>query len=345
MYSYLKKFLFQLNPETAHHVTLRSLSWAHRAGLTRFFPAPIAAPRVVMGLTFTNPVGLAAGLDKNGDYIDALAALGFGFIEVGTVTPKPQPGNPPPRMFRLVKEEGIINRLGFNNKGCDYLVERLRRIKYRGVLGVNIGKNATTPLAAAAADYLYCLQRVWPYASYVTINISSPNTQNLRDLQHGDALRSLLKTLKAEQKNIADQHQKYVPLALKLSPDLTREQVREISDIMLEENIDAVIATNTTLGRAGLNTIDAALDGGLSGKPLFAPATEMLRELALNLQDRIPIIAAGGIMNVDDAREKIAAGAVLVQLYSGLIYHGPNLVREVADGLQSLPIDTHRPFS
>jgi dihydroorotate dehydrogenase len=334
MYSYLKKFLFQLDPETAHQVTLRGLSLAHRAGLTRFFPDTVSAPRVVMGLTFTNPVGLAAGLDKNGDYVDALAALGFGFIEVGTVTPKPQLGNPAPRIFRLVKEEGIINRLGFNNKGCDYLVERLRQIKYTGILGVNIGKNATTPMAEAEADYLHCFKRVWPYASYVTINISSPNTKNLRDLQHGDALRSLLKTLKAEQKNISDQHNKYVPLALKLAPDLTREQVREISQIVLDEKIDAVIATNTTLGREGLNAASAAINGGLSGKPLFAPATEILRDLAANLQGRIPIIAAGGIMSADNAREKMAAGAVLMQLYSGLIYKGPGLVHEIAHELE-----------
>jgi dihydroorotate dehydrogenase len=334
MYSYLKKFLFQLNPETSHQVTLSGLSLAHSAGLTRFFPNTISDPRVIMGLTFTNPVGLAAGLDKNGDYIDALAALGFGFIEVGTVTPKPQEGNPSPRIFRLVKEEGIINRLGFNNKGCDYLVERLKKIKYSGILGVNIGKNATTPLEKSEADYLYCFERVWPFASYVTINISSPNTKNLRDLQHGDALRSLLKALKTAQKNISDQHNKYVPLALKLSPDLTVEQIREISDIVLDEKIDAVIATNTTLSRSGLNESDAAITGGLSGKPLFAPSTEALRALAGNLQGKIPIIAVGGILSVDDARKKISAGAALVQLYSGLVYKGPGLVNEITQGLK-----------
>ena len=329
-YPLFKKILFCLDPEVSHHLTLHSLQLIEKMGLARFFPAPIAAPRDVMGLHFPNPVGLAAGLDKNGDYIDALAMLGFGFIEVGSVTPKPQSGNPKPRLFRLTNEEALINRMGFNNKGVDYLVERLKQTKYQGILGINIGKNRDTPLENALDDYCFVLRRVQPYASYVTINLSSPNTEKLRDLQHGVLLRQLLQELKKEQAAFYNQQKKYVPLIVKISPDLIGNELTEMVDIFLETKIDGVIATNTTLSRSGIE--HAALSketGGLSGKPLTARSTEIIQQLHGLLQNKIPIIGCGGIMNAQDAKEKIAAGASLLQLYSGLIYKGPQLVREL----------------
>lgn len=331
IYSLAKPLLFQLDAERAHDLTLKSLKLAEQFGALALLPKPpLCQPRQVMGLTFPNPVGLAAGLDKNGAYVDGLAALGFGFIEVGTVTPRPQPGNPKPRLFRVVKAQGIINRFGFNNLGVDNLVENVKRAKYRGILGINIGKNFDTPNERAVDDYLICLRRVYAHASYVTVNISSPNTKNLRQLQEKDALGGLLATLKAEQAKLADMHGRYVPIALKIAPDLELEQVNEIADLLLEHSMDGVIATNTTLSReavAGLPFADEA--GGLSGAPVRDKSTVVIRQLAARLQQRIPIIGVGGILDGQDAMAKIEAGASLVQVYSGLIYRGPALINDI----------------
>jgi dihydroorotate dehydrogenase len=331
IYSLAKPLLFQLDAERAHDVTLKSLKLAEQFGaMALLAKPPLCQARQVMGLTFPNPVGLAAGLDKNGAYIDGLAALGFGFIEVGTVTPRPQPGNPKPRLFRVIKAQGIINRFGFNNLGVDNLVENVKKAKYRGILGINIGKNFDTPNERAVDDYLICLRKVYAHASYVTVNISSPNTKNLRQLQEKDALGGLLATLKAEQAKLADAHGRYVPIALKIAPDLEVEQVNEIADLLLEHSIDGVIATNTTLSReavAGMPNADEA--GGLSGAPVRDKSTVVIRQLAARLQLRIPIIGVGGILSGQDAVTKIEAGASLVQVYSGLIYRGPALVSDI----------------
>jgi dihydroorotate dehydrogenase len=290
-----------------------------------------------MGLTFPNPVGLAAGLDKNGSCINGLAALGFGFIEIGTVTPLSQPGNPGPRLFRLPQASAIINRLGFNNEGVDRLIANVRRARYRGILGINIGKNAFTPIARASEDYLICLRKVYEHASYVAINISSPNTANLRQLQGGDELDALLSQLKAEQDKLAQQFGKYVPIAVKIAPDLDSEQVKQIAALLLKHRIDGVIATNTTLSREGVENLPyGAEPGGLSGAPLRDKSTAVIRQLASELQGALPIIGVGGIMRGMDAAEKINAGAALVQIYSGLIYRGPSLVAECAAAIRRI---------
>jgi dihydroorotate dehydrogenase len=336
MYSLLRPLLFTLDPETAHHATLDALQTAYRLGL---LPAiskqPAADPRSVMGLTFPNPVGLAAGLDKNGAYIDALGALGFGFIEIGTVTPRPQPGNPKPRLFRLPEAQAIINRMGFNNLGVDVLLENVKRSRYRGILGINIGKNFDTPIERAADDYLIGLRKVYPHASYVAINISSPNTKNLRQLQGGDELDALLSQLKAEQEKQAEQHGKYVPLALKIAPDLNSEQIQQIATLLMRHRIDGVIATNTTLSREGVEHIPQHSEaGGLSGAPVRDKSTAVIRQLAAALQGALPVIGVGGILSGADAVEKIQAGASLVQVYSGLIYRGTDLVAECAKAIK-----------
>ena len=291
-------------------------------------------PVRVMGLDFPNPVGLAAGLDKNGEHIDALAALGFGFIEVGTVTPRPQPGNPQPRLFRLPQARALINRLGFNNLGIDRLAYNVSRAQYRGILGINLGKNFDTPVEKAAADYLAGMRKAYALASYLTVNISSPNTQNLRQLQETDELQPLLEALKREQTLLTQRHGRYVPLALKIAPDLNDAQLAAIARLLLEHGIDAVIATNTTVSRVGVDGLPHAEEvGGLSGAPLRERATAIVRALHAQLGSRIPIIAAGGILSAADAAEKFAAGARLIQLYTGLIYRGPVLVRECAQAL------------
>ena len=333
IYPFLRPLLFSLDPETAHHATLDALKTAHSLGLL-CAKHPDAKPRTVMGLTFPNPLGLAAGLDKNGEYIDALAALGFGFIEVGTVTPRPQPGNPKPRMFRLPKANAIINRMGFNNFGVDALIENVKRAKYRGILGINIGKNFDTPIEKAASDYLIGLRKVYNHASYVAINISSPNTKNLRQLQGGDELDALLEQLKAEQENLARLHGKYVPLAVKIAPDLDEEQIRQIATLLMRHCIDGVIATNTTLSREGVANLPHGNEaGGLSGAPVREKSTAVIRELSAALNGALPIIGVGGILSGKDAVEKIQVGAALVQIYSGMIYRGPDLVGEVIKAL------------
>jgi dihydroorotate dehydrogenase len=336
MYGALRPLLFRLDAERAHHLTLAGLQAAHNLGLSRLlFPQPPACRvRRVMGLEFPNPVGLAAGLDKNGAYIDALAALGFGFIEVGTVTPRPQPGNPKPRLFRIPQARGIINRFGFNNDGVDALVENVKRARYRGILGINIGKNFDTPIERATDDYLICLRKVYAHSSYVAVNISSPNTKNLRQLQDKESLEGLLAALKQEQARLADMHGKYVPIALKIAPDLTTEQIIEIADLLLKHKMDAVIATNTTLSRAGVEDMPNAEEaGGLSGAPVRLKSTAVIKQLSLALGKEIPIIGVGGILDGMDAEEKIKAGASLVQVYSGLVYRGQALVREVCAAL------------
>lgn len=333
LYSLIRPLLFRLDAETAHNVTLGTLRFLNDYGLDTLLNKPIPAQSIeVMGLTFPNPVGLAAGLDKNGDYLDALAALGFGFVEIGTVTPLPQPGNPKPRLFRYPEAEAIINRMGFNNDGVDALVDNIKRSRFQGVLGINIGKNALTPMERAVDDYLTCLNKVYLYASYVTINISSPNTKNLRDLQSSTALSELLGRLKMRQLELAQQHGRYVPLVVKLAPDLEDEAIDDIAKVLLAKEIDGVIATNTTLSRDGVQHIpQAAQDGGLSGAPLKGRSTRVIRRLSDALDGAIPIIGVGGITRGGDAWEKLNAGASLVQIYSGLIFQGPQLIHDAVN--------------
>jgi dihydroorotate dehydrogenase len=328
-YCLVKPFVFALDPETAHELTLAGLSTLQRTGLLPPYRPPRTAPVTVMGLEFPNRVGLAAGLDKNGEIIDALAGWGFGFLEIGTVTPRPQPGNPKPRLFRLPEAQGIINRMGFNNHGVDALVDNVGRARYRGILGINIGKNFDTPIDKAADDYLICLDKVYAHAGYVTVNISSPNTKNLRQLQGESELDALLGALKARQGELAQTHGRYVPLALKIAPDLESAQIVSIADALRRHRIDAVIATNTTLSRQGIEHLPLGQEaGGLSGAPLFERSTTVVRDLAAALAGELPIIAAGGITDGDKARAKIEAGASLVQIYSGIVYRGPDLVKE-----------------
>ena len=336
MYSLFRPLLFTLDSETAHNATLDALKAAHSLGLL-CAKRPADDPRTVMGLAFPNPVGLAAGMDKNGACIDALAALGFGFIEVGTVTPRPQPGNPRPRLFRLPRANAIINRMGFNNDGVDALIANVQRTEYRGILGINIGKNADTPMEKAADDYLACLRKVYAHASYVAVNISSPNTKNLRQLQDEEALNNLLAQLKAEQQKLADTHGKYVPVTLKIAPDLEGEQIAQIARLLMQHRIDGVIATNTTLSRAGVENLEHATEtGGLSGAPVREKSTAVIRALHQHLQGALPIIGVGGILSGADAAEKIHAGAMLVQIYSGLVYSGPELVGECCAAVRNL---------
>lgn len=339
LYALARPLLFSLDPEAAHNLTLPSLKRAADCGLTKLISRPVSDPRTVMGIRFPNPVGLAAGLDKDGAYIDGLAALGFGFIEVGTVTPRPQPGNPLPRMFRLPEAKAIINRMGFNNRGVDTFVANVQASRFyqnkEGVLGLNIGKNADTPIEKAADDYLHCLEKVYPFASYVTVNISSPNTKNLRQLQGASELDTLLSQLKIAQQRLADQHKRYVPIALKIAPDMDGEQVKAVAQALLQHRMDAVIATNTTITRDAVKGMPHGEEtGGLSGAPVFELSNTVIRLLKAELGDALPIIGVGGILSAEDAKAKMDAGASLVQLYTGLIYHGPALVKECAAALR-----------
>jgi len=339
LYAAARPLLFLLDPETAHGLTLSTLRLAHRLGLIRLAGFPGRAldgpPVDTMGLRFPNPVGLAAGLDKNGECIDALAALGFGFIEIGTVTPRPQPGNPKPRLFRIPEANAIINRFGFNNVGVERLVENVRAARFDGILGINIGKNFDTPIERAADDYVACLARVYPHASYIVVNISSPNTKDLRKLQREDELGGLLATVARERDRQRRATNRRVPLVVKIAPDLGDEAIAAIAELLVQYEIDGVAATNTALSRAGVEGLPHAEEaGGLSGAPLTQRSTAVIAKLAAALAGRIPIIGMGGIMSADDARAKFAAGATLVQLYSGLIYRGPGLVREIVTALQ-----------
>lgn len=336
MYSFIRKILFLFDAEKIHVFSLRMLAFAHATGLLVWFVSKrVEAPVKVMGLTFPNAVGLAAGLDKNGDYVDALAACGFGFIEIGTVTPLAQAGNDKPRLFRLVADDAIINRMGFNNVGVDALLNNIEASQRNCVLGINIGKNKLTPLENAVDDYLSCMQKVYPHADYITINVSSPNTPGLRDLQHGESLSRLLLQLKKEQSKLEKQHQRYVPLAVKIAPDLDVDEIKDIAKRLIEARIDAVIATNTSNTRpASLKSIELADEaGGLSGQPVFELSTQVLSTLVKALDGHIPVIAAGGVSSPEQARKKIAAGASLVQIYTGFIYQGPSLIHRCASAL------------
>ncbi len=331
LYPLIRPLLFSLDPETAHEVTLKLLKLSHWSGLSHLlYGSDITKPVNVMGLEFKNPLGLAAGLDKNGDYINALASLGFGFIEIGTVTPRPQPGNPKPRLFRIPEHQAIINRMGFNNLGIDHLLRQVKQAQFKGILGINIGKNFETPLTEAVDDYLIGLRKAYPVADYITVNISSPNTVNLRRLQHGDEIKRLISELKAEQCKLHRHQHRYVPLVLKIAPDLTNGEISHIAGLLLEFDMDGVIATNTTISREAIAGHRLATEaGGLSGAPLQEQSTAVVSALAKELQGRIPIIAAGGICSAADARQKLDAGASLLQIYSGLIYRGPKLIEEI----------------
>jgi dihydroorotate dehydrogenase len=337
-YPLLRPWLFCLDPERAHDLTLSNLDRAERWGLLQGLVPKVADdPQTLCGITFPNPVGLAAGLDKDGKHIDALATLGFGFLEIGTVTPKPQLGNPKPRMFRLSAAQGIINRMGFNNDGVDACVSRVRRSHFwnnGGVVGLNIGKNASTPIENAASDYITAMEAVYEIASYITINISSPNTQNLRALQGEEMLRSLLSELHTARERLSDQYGVRKPVFLKIAPDLNTEDIHLIADLIIEFGIDAIIATNTTIARDTVKHLEHGNEsGGLSGAPVKIASTEIIEKLKKHLGNQLPIIGVGGIMSGRDAKEKIQAGASLIQLYSGLIYRGPALISECAQAL------------
>ena len=330
-YPFVRKALFQLDPERAHEFTFQQLRRITGTPFEALVRQKVPAKPVnCMGLTFKNPLGLAAGLDKDGECIDALGAMGFGSIEIGTVTPRPQPGNDKPRLFRLVDAEGLINSMGFNNLGVDNLVENVKKAHYDGVLGINIGKNKDTPVEQCKDDYLICMEKIYAYAGYIAINISSPNTPGLRTLQYGEALDDLLTAIKNKQNDLQVMHHKYVPIAVKIAPDLSEEELIQVADSLVRHNIDGVIATNTTLDRSlvqGMKNCDQT--GGLSGRPLQLKSTEIIRRLSQELNGRLPIIGVGGIDSVIAAREKIAAGASLVQIYSGFIFKGPPLIKEI----------------
>ena len=335
MYSLIRNVLFNLDAENAHDLTIASLKATGKGPLSLFHKQCVPnKPVEVMGIKFANPVGLAAGLDKNGECVDAFSGMGFGFVEVGTVTPKPQPGNEKPRLFRLPKANAIINRMGFNNKGVDYLVSEVKKAKANTVLGINIGKNKLTPEENAKDDYVICMRKVYQHADYITINISSPNTPGLRSLQYGEALNELLSAIKQEQKVLAEQHGRYVPVAVKIAPDLTEEEIAGIAECLVSNEIDGVIATNTTLERDKVKHLahgDEA--GGLSGQPLTEKSTEVIRLLANALDGKMPIIGVGGIQSAADAKAKLAAGASLVQVYTGFIYKGPKLIKDIVNAL------------
>jgi len=334
MYPAVRKLLFKLPAERSHDLALSAIKKT---------PAPILrlmadnkapdTPRTVMGIDFPNAVGLAAGLDKNADYYSGLAQFGFGFVEVGTITPRPQPGNDKPRMFRLQEDNAVINRMGFNNRGVSYLVDRVRNTRFDGVLGINIGKNKDTPLDRAHEDYQHCMQRVYSLADYITVNISSPNTPGLRDLQVGEATRKLLTEVKITQQVLADKHGRYVPVAVKVAPDMAEQDVNDFCDSALALKIDAIIATNTTLSRPDLTSVHADETGGLSGKPVTDKALQTVAQLAQRLQKEIPVIGCGGIFSGDDALAYLEAGASLVQIYTGFIYRGPKLISEIRQSI------------
>jgi dihydroorotate dehydrogenase len=328
-YEMARKVLFSVDPETAHELSMESLRLGHRLGATRILCRAHNQPVTCMGLEFPNPVGVAPGLDKNGDYFEALGGLGFGFVEIGTVTPRPQPGNPKPRVFRLTDAQAMINRLGFNNKGVDHLVRRVKNHQFKGILGINIGKNFDTPIENAADDYLHCLEKVYPYADYITVNISSPNTKNLRDLQGEDELDGLLASISDRRSELADEHGRCVPLAVKVAPDLEDDALKVIAEVVARHRMDAVIATNTTITRDGVKGLKNAKEtGGLSGAPLKPKSDKVLAAFRALLPEEIALIGVGGITRGQDAVDKLDLGADLVQFYTGMVYRGPELVNE-----------------
>ncbi|MFW0697545.1 quinone-dependent dihydroorotate dehydrogenase [Pantoea sp. R13S299] len=334
-YPIVRPALFKLDPERAHELTFQQLRFMNGTPLEMFYRQNLPSrPVTCMGLTFKNALGLAAGLDKNAECIDAFAAMGFGFVEVGTVTPRAQAGNDKPRMFRLVEAGGIINRMGFNNLGVDHLVENVKKARFNGVLGINIGKNKDTPVEQGKDDYLICMEKVYAHAGYIAINISSPNTPGLRSLQYGEALDDLLSAIKQKQKELEQRHLKYVPLAVKIAPDLSEEELIQVADSLIRHQIDGVIASNTTLDRSLVSGLKHAEEaGGLSGRPVQSRSTAVIQRLSQELQGRLPIIGVGGIDSLTAAREKIAAGATLVQIYSGFIYQGPGLIKDIVTHL------------
>lgn len=337
MYSLARPFLFGFDAEHAHGLALKAMELAYRTGTSPLLARKIEPlPTKAFGLTFPNPVGLAAGLDKNGAHIDALLALGFGFVEIGTVTPRAQPGNPKPRMFRLPQHKAVINRLGFNNEGVDALVANVERARRKtGLLGINIGRNKDTSNERAASDYLYCLERVYPLADYITVNISSPNTAGLRELQEEQALRQLIGALRESQEELGAQHGKRVPMLVKIAPDLSDEDIDAVARVLRDLSVDGVIATNTTVSRMSVQDDRLAHEtGGLSGAPLMGQATMVLRKLRTRLPDSIPVIGVGGILSGADAVAKMSAGATLIQCYTGLVYRGPELVGECVDAIR-----------
>ncbi|HET6564525.1 MAG TPA: quinone-dependent dihydroorotate dehydrogenase [Xanthomonadales bacterium] len=337
-YELAKKALFATDPETAHYLSMESLRRAHQLGATRLLCSHHDLPVQCMGLEFANPVGIAPGLDKNADYFEALGALGFGFVEVGTVTPRPQDGNPKPRVFRIPQASALINRLGFNNKGVEHLVQQVKKRRYDGVLGINIGKNATTPNDKAADDYLHCLQQVYPYADYITVNISSPNTKNLRDLQAEGSLAALLTALTRERQVLHKKHGRLVPLALKIAPDLDPAGLEAVARTVEQNEIEAVIASNTTITRPGLDGLEHASEsGGLSGAPLKPLADQALAGLRDLLPPETSLIGVGGICKGQDAVDKLDKGASLVQFYTGMIYRGPGLLSECLQAIAQRP--------
>ncbi|MGC0823731.1 quinone-dependent dihydroorotate dehydrogenase [Pantoea agglomerans] len=334
-YPIVRPALFKLDPERAHELTFQQLRFMNGTPLEMFYRQNLPSrPVTCMGLTFKNALGLAAGLDKNAECIDAFAAMGFGFVEIGTVTPRAQAGNDKPRMFRLVEAGGIINRMGFNNLGVDHLVENVKKARFNGVLGINIGKNKDTPVEQGKDDYLICMEKVYAHAGYIAINISSPNTPGLRSLQYGEALDDLLSSIKQKQKELEQRHLKYVPLAVKIAPDLSQEELIQVADSLIRHQIDGVIASNTTLDRSLVSGLKHAEEaGGLSGRPVQSRSTAVIQRLSQELQGRLPIIGVGGIDSLTAAREKIAAGATLVQIYSGFIYQGPGLIKDIVTHL------------
>ena len=337
MYGLARPFLFGIDAERAHALTLAALEAAYRSGLNPLVASrPVPLPTRVFGLQFPNPVGCAAGLDKNGEHVDALLGLGFGFVEIGTVTPRPQEGNPKPRMFRLPEHHAVINRLGFNNHGVDALVRNVGKARRRhGLLGINIGKNKDTPNESAHEDYLFCLERVYPLADYVTVNISSPNTAGLRELQEEQALRQLIGVLREAQERLGAQHGKRVPMLVKIAPDLSDEDIESCARVLGDLEVDGVIATNTTVDRLPIEGHRLAGEaGGLSGAPLYGKSTAVLRRLRGRLDPAIPLIGVGGILSGADAAGKIAAGAAMVQFYSGMVYRGPELIGECVDAIR-----------
>jgi len=330
-YPLARSLIFKLGAERAHDLTIQQLKMTAGTPLEWLYRQKLPSrPVELMGLKFDNPVGLAAGLDKNGDCIDGFGAMGFGSIELGTVTPKPQDGNPKPRLFRVLEGEGIINRMGFNNKGVDYLVEQVKKTRYKGIIGINIGKNLTTPVEQGKDDYLICMEKAFEQASYIAVNISSPNTPGLRTLQYGDMLDDLLKDLMAKKVELTEKYNKHTPLLLKIAPDLSENEIEQISDSVKRHQLDGVIATNTTLERGLVSGMAHGQEaGGLSGRPVQNLSTQVIKSLHSYLQDDIPIIGVGGIDSVVAGREKMAAGAKLVQIYSGFIYQGPGLIKDL----------------
>lgn len=334
LFDLAKKFMFTQDAEWSHNFALTNLRRFANTPLSMIWKQKVQdKPVDILGLTFPNPVGLAAGLDKNGECIDAFGQMGFGFVEIGTITPVGQPGNPRPRIFRIPERNAIINRMGFNNHGVDNLIENVKKAHYKGILGINIGKNKDTPNEEGHLDYVKCMQRVYEYADYITVNISSPNTPGLRDLQFGDSLTLLLSSVKEQQTELKSKHGKYVPVLVKIAPDMDEVAIEQVVDCIVAEGMDGIIATNTTLSRDAVNGLEHSEEaGGLSGDPVTDMSTEVIKKIR-EINKDIPIIGVGGINSADTAKEKLDAGANLIQIYTSFIYQGPKLIKDIVDGI------------